>query len=506
MSGAGDGGPRLAGTTLAVGLATGIGYLGFLARDILTARLFGLGEAVALYQLASYLPLFLASTLAGPLYSSLVPEITMRREAGGLDAAWLGRLAGAVSLAFAVAAAASLALRSRATLYGVQPTPALPALGGELRFRKVKGQGIDPKLLNGRPLDRDLSAVLAREVRIANDANCFALSEASDGAGAGKRTVFGVILGTGVGGGVIVDGKVLIGPNAIAGEWGHNPLPWPGDDERPGPKCYCGKQGCIETFLSGPALALQFVQSTGRSGDPATIAHLADDGEVMRPEQPRHAAEGAAELAREGGLDDLHDRIVAGTLEPLTLRGARDFRRLVSESLQQTANTVVAFGRAEQHRHDLPFSELAREIGKHLIARRLDVGEQLFHQVIVVVGKLLQHLIARFVLAILHIGWDRDDFGCRVLAIDERALKREIDVRRTRASPPGATKASVWPVHGAWNRETESLYSVWIEKLFDAPLDAAPSWPAGRPLALFPSARADSRPARLPPRAESGRW
>lgn len=110
MSGAGDGGPRLAGTTLAVGLATGIGYLGFLARDILTARLFGLGEAVALYQLASYLPLFLASTLAGPLYSSLVPEITMRREAGGLDAAWLGRLAGAVSLAFAVAAAASLAL------------------------------------------------------------------------------------------------------------------------------------------------------------------------------------------------------------------------------------------------------------------------------------------------------------------------------------------------------------------------------------------------------------
>jgi fructokinase len=134
--------------------------------------------------------------------------------------------------------------------------------------------------LNGRPLDRDLSAALAREVRIANDANCFALSEASDGAGAGKRTVFGVILGTGVGGGIVVDGKVLTGPNAIAGEWGHNPLPWPADGERPGPKCYCGKQGCIETYLSGPALALQFVQSTGRSADPATIAHLADDGDA----------------------------------------------------------------------------------------------------------------------------------------------------------------------------------------------------------------------------------
>ncbi|HLI20539.1 MAG TPA: ROK family protein, partial [Stellaceae bacterium] len=105
--------------------------------------------------------------------------------------------------------------------------------------------------LIGRAFDRDLAAALGRPVRLANDANCFALSEAVDGAAAGARVVFGVILGTGVGGGVVVDGRVLTGPNAIAGEWGHSPLPWPRDDERPGARCYCGKDGCIETFLSG---------------------------------------------------------------------------------------------------------------------------------------------------------------------------------------------------------------------------------------------------------------
>ncbi len=108
--------------------------------------------------------------------------------------------------------------------------------------------------LIGKPLDRDLEVELGRPVRIANDANCFALSEAVDGAGAVARTVFGVILGTGVGGGLVVDRRPLLGRNAIAGEWGHTPLPWPRDDERPGPKCYCGKRGCVETFLSGPGL------------------------------------------------------------------------------------------------------------------------------------------------------------------------------------------------------------------------------------------------------------
>ena len=111
--------------------------------------------------------------------------------------------------------------------------------------------------LNGQPLQQDLERVLQRPVRLANDADCFALSEAVDGAAAGLSTVFGVILGTGVGGGIVVRGNLVSGPNAIAGEWGHNPLPLPRDDERPGPACYCGRHGCIETFLSGPAVARQ---------------------------------------------------------------------------------------------------------------------------------------------------------------------------------------------------------------------------------------------------------
>ncbi len=137
--------------------------------------------------------------------------------------------------------------------------------------------------LNGKPLDRDLAIALNREVRLANDANCFALSEATDGAGKGKRVVFGVILGTGVGGGIVVDGRVLSGPNAIAGEWGHNPLPWPETIETPGSACYCGKTGCIETWLSGPALGVQFAHGTGRKLNAGEIATLAqrDDGQAQ---------------------------------------------------------------------------------------------------------------------------------------------------------------------------------------------------------------------------------
>jgi fructokinase len=107
--------------------------------------------------------------------------------------------------------------------------------------------------INGKPLREDLERALGRPVRLANDANCFALSEAVDGAAAGLPVVFGVILGTGVGGGIAVHGVVLTGPHAIAGEWGHNPIPWPEPDEWPGPPCWCGKSGCIETLLSGPA-------------------------------------------------------------------------------------------------------------------------------------------------------------------------------------------------------------------------------------------------------------
>jgi fructokinase len=114
-------------------------------------------------------------------------------------------------------------------------------------------RGSNSVCLNGRPFKADLEALLGRTIRMSNDANCFALSEAIDGAGAGNAVVFGAILGTGVGAGIVVNGQVLEGRNAIAGEWGHNPLPWPRDDERPGQPCYCGRRGCIETWVSGPA-------------------------------------------------------------------------------------------------------------------------------------------------------------------------------------------------------------------------------------------------------------
>ncbi len=134
--------------------------------------------------------------------------------------------------------------------------------------------------LNGRPLSEDLAERLGRPVRLANDANCFALSEATDGAAAGLPVVFGVILGTGVGGGLVVDGRVVTGANAIAGEWGHNPLPWPEAGEWPGPSCYCGRTGCIETFLSGPGLARDHEGRTGRRLDAAGIVTGAVSGDA----------------------------------------------------------------------------------------------------------------------------------------------------------------------------------------------------------------------------------
>jgi len=134
--------------------------------------------------------------------------------------------------------------------------------------------------LNGKPLDRDLANRLGREIRLENDANCFALSEAVDGAAADARVVFGVILGTGVGGGLVADKAAIVGRNRIAGEWGHNPLPWPRDDERPGPACYCGKTGCIETFLSGPALARDYRDRTGRALTAEAIARAAESGDA----------------------------------------------------------------------------------------------------------------------------------------------------------------------------------------------------------------------------------
>lgn len=133
--------------------------------------------------------------------------------------------------------------------------------------------------MNGKPVKQDLEKKLARDIRITNDANCFALSEAIDGAAKDADVVFGVIIGTGTGAGVVVNGHVLDGPNAIAGEWGHNPLPWPEADELPGPECYCGKQGCLETFLSGPGLTHDYQQVTGNKLSAVEIVELANNAQ-----------------------------------------------------------------------------------------------------------------------------------------------------------------------------------------------------------------------------------
>jgi fructokinase len=133
--------------------------------------------------------------------------------------------------------------------------------------------------LNGRPFLRDIESHLNRKVKIANDANCFALSEATDGAASGYEIVFGVIVGTGTGAGIVVGGRALTGINGISGEWGHNPLPWPEANELPGLPCYCGKSGCIETFLSGPGMSAWHLQAFGKSLSPEEIVRGAEKGD-----------------------------------------------------------------------------------------------------------------------------------------------------------------------------------------------------------------------------------
>jgi len=180
-----------------------------------------------------------------------------------------------------VAAIAGLvaAIESKA---GLRATVGI-GIPGTIAARTGLVKNANSTCLIGRPLGRDVMAALDREVRFANDANCFALSEATDGAAAGCAAVFGAILGTGVGGGIVIDGRIVTGVNAIGGEWGHNPLPWPGPDELPGPPCYCGRRGCIETFLSGPGLAADHgggltgpeIVGAASAGDAAAQASLA---------------------------------------------------------------------------------------------------------------------------------------------------------------------------------------------------------------------------------------
>ncbi len=167
--------------------------------------------------------------------------------------------------------------------------------------------------LNGRPFARDLSTALQREVRVENDANCFALSEAVDGGGAGNEIVFGVILGTGVGGGIVVNERVLVGRHSIAGEWGHTPLPWPKPDETPGIACFCGNHGCAERYLCGSALA-QDCDGPGHR-DASTIPARAEAGDTLAiAALDRHAERLARGLAQIINILDPHVIVLGGGL------------------------------------------------------------------------------------------------------------------------------------------------------------------------------------------------
>lgn len=198
-------------------------------------------------------------------------EIVLRRRAptpGGYSGGYDGLLDGIATLL----TEAERTVGARAGAVGVGTPGSLSPATGLIR-------NANSTLLNGRPLDRDLSARLDRPVRLANDADCFALAEARAGAARDAGTVFGTILGTGVGGGIVAGGRLHSGPNAIAGEWGHNALPRPAPDETPGPACWCGRRGCIEAWCSGPGLAADHARRTGHALTAELIAARAGDGE-----------------------------------------------------------------------------------------------------------------------------------------------------------------------------------------------------------------------------------
>lgn len=172
--------------------------------------------------------------------------------------------------------------------------------------------------LNGKPLREDLEQRLARPIRLANDANCFAMSEAADGAAAGARSVLGVILGTGCGGGIVIGGRILDGPRGIGGEWGHNPLPWASADEHPGPACWCGRRGCMETWVSGPGLAADHNRRHGTAATAALIAEAAKAGDAAaRATLDRHASRLARGLAHVVNLLDPEVIVLGGGLSNL---------------------------------------------------------------------------------------------------------------------------------------------------------------------------------------------
>jgi fructokinase len=179
-------------------------------------------------------------------------------------------------------------------------------------------QNANSTWLNGQCFGRDLEAALGRPVRLANDANCFALSEAADGAAAGARTVFGVIIGTGCGGAIVRDGRLVDGPHGIAGEWGHCPLPWPEADEFPGPACWCGRASCLELWVSGSGLARDFQAVTGEPVEGETIVKRAMGGDAAaRAALGRHAHRLARGLAMIQNILDPDVIVLGGGLSRL---------------------------------------------------------------------------------------------------------------------------------------------------------------------------------------------
>jgi fructokinase len=179
-------------------------------------------------------------------------------------------------------------------------------------------QNANSTWLNGRPFAADLETALGEPVRLANDANCFALSEAADGAGRDCRIVFGVIIGTGCGGGIVHRGRLLDGPRGIGGEWGHNPLPWPSVDEHPGPRCWCGRNGCMETWVAGPGLAADHAGVTGEALTAPEIAARAEAGEAAAAATlDRHASRLARGLAAMVNVLDPDVIVLGGGLSEL---------------------------------------------------------------------------------------------------------------------------------------------------------------------------------------------
>lgn len=189
---------------------------------------------------------------------------------------------------------------------------------GSLSPRTGLVQNANSTWLNGKPFDRDLAAALDRPLRVANDANCFALSEAVDGAGEGASCVFGVILGTGVGGAIVYRGQIIDGPRAIGGEWGHNPLPWLTAKEFPGPVCWCGREGCLEAWLSGPAMAADHHRMTNEQLTADEIARRAEAGDsASAATLQRHASRLARGLAHVVNLIDPDVIVLGGGLSQM---------------------------------------------------------------------------------------------------------------------------------------------------------------------------------------------